>query len=63
MGNKEKTRPQPLYIKSCGLRPRFLQEQVQDVAARLQEQLQPTREKFERLYEDYFAYPKHFYPK
>lgn len=52
MGNKEKTRPQPLYIKSCSLRPRFLQEQ-----------LQPTREKFERLYEDYFAYPKHFYPK
>ncbi|MEJ2446134.1 MAG: type II toxin-antitoxin system HipA family toxin [Exilibacterium sp.] len=41
--------------QQCGLRPRFLQKQVQDVAARLQEQLQPTREKFESLYGDYAA--------
>lgn len=41
--------------QQCGLCPRFLQEQVQAVAARLQEQLQPTREKFESLYGDYAA--------
>ncbi|MEJ2419010.1 MAG: hypothetical protein P8Y45_19195 [Exilibacterium sp.] len=41
--------------RQCGLRPRFLQKQVQDVAARLQEQLQPTRKKFESLYGDYAA--------
>ncbi|TGD72148.1 type II toxin-antitoxin system HipA family toxin [Mangrovimicrobium sediminis] len=39
----------------CGVRPRFLQGQVQDVAAQLLEQLQPTRETFERLYGDYAA--------
>ncbi|TXS91922.1 type II toxin-antitoxin system HipA family toxin [Parahaliea maris] len=39
----------------CGVRPRFLQDQVQDVAAQLLEQLQPTREAFERLYGDYAA--------
>ncbi len=41
--------------QQCGLRPRFLQNQVQDVAASLQEQLQPTKEKFEGLYGDYAA--------
>jgi hypothetical protein len=35
-----------------GLRPRLLQDQVQDAAAQLQEQWQPTRKTFASLYGD-----------
>ena len=41
--------------QQCGVRPRFLLEQVQDVAAGLQQQLRPTRESFQRLYGEYAA--------
>lgn len=41
--------------QQCGLRARFLQGQVQDVAVSLLEHLQPTREKFETLYGKYPA--------
>ena len=41
--------------QQCGLRPRFLQNQVKDVADRLLEQLRPTRETFATLYGDYAA--------
>ena len=41
--------------QQCGVRPRFLLDQVQDVAAGLQQQLRPTRESFQRLYGEYAA--------
>ena len=41
--------------RQCGVRPRFLQDRVQDVAARLLEQLQPSKESFQRLYGEYAA--------
>ena len=41
--------------RQCGVRPRFLQQQAQDVAARLLQQLQPTKEAFQRLYGEYAA--------
>lgn len=41
--------------QQCGVRPRFLQDQVKDVANRLLEQLQPTRKTFENLYGNYAA--------
>ena len=41
--------------RQCGVRPRFLQDQVQDVAARLLEQLQPSKESFQTLYGEYAA--------
>ena len=41
--------------QQCGLRARFLQGQVQDVAVSLLEHLPPTREKFETLYGKYPA--------
>tara|TARA_R110001599_G_C12274486_1_gene661912 strand:- start:4895 stop:6157 length:1263 start_codon:yes stop_codon:yes gene_type:complete len=44
-----------ILAQECGLRPRFLQDQVQDVAVRLLEQLKPTRGTFESLYGDYAA--------
>ena len=36
--------------QQCGLRPRFLQDQVQDVAKRLLEQLQPVKKHFQSRY-------------
>ncbi len=44
-----------VLAQQCGLRPRFLQDQVQDVATRLLEKLQPARERFESLYGEYAA--------
>ena len=44
-----------IQAQQCGVRPRFLQGLVKDVADRLLEQLQPTRETFENLYGDYAA--------
>lgn len=41
--------------QQCGLRPRFLQDQVQDVAKRLLEQLQPVKEHFQSRYGEYAA--------
>ncbi len=41
--------------QQCGLRPKFLQDLVQDVATRLLENLQPVRENFENLYGEYAA--------
>jgi len=41
--------------KQCGLRPRFLQDQVQNIAAILLEKLQPSRVAFECLYGEYAA--------
>jgi serine/threonine-protein kinase HipA len=41
--------------QQCGVRPRFLQDQVKDVANRLLEQLQPARETFESLNGRYAA--------
>jgi serine/threonine-protein kinase HipA len=41
--------------QQCDLRPRFLQAQVQDVATRLLEQLQPVKERFEGQYGEYAA--------
>ena len=41
--------------QQCGLRPRFLQDQVQDIVTRLLERLQPARERFESLYGKYAA--------
>ena len=41
--------------QQCGVRPRFLLDQVRDVAAGLQQQLRPTRESFQRLYGEYAA--------
>lgn len=41
--------------RQCGVRPRFMQDQVQDVAARLLEHLQPTKDAFQRLYGEYAA--------
>lgn len=41
--------------QQCGLRPRFLLDQVQDMADRLQQQLQPVRQTFEHLYGSYAA--------
>ena len=44
-----------ILAQQCGLRRRFLQDLVQDVAARLLEQLHPIRRTFESLYGDYAA--------
>ncbi len=41
--------------QQCGLRPRFLLDQVQDMADRLQQQFRPTRETFEQMYGSYAA--------
>ena len=41
--------------QQCGLRPRFLQDQVQDVAKRLLEQLQPVKKHFQSRYGEYAA--------
>jgi serine/threonine-protein kinase HipA len=41
--------------RQCGLRPQFLQGQVQDIATSLLENLQPVRAKFENLYGEYAA--------
>ena len=41
--------------RQCGLRPRFLQGQIKDVANRLLEQLQQTRDRFEGLNGHYAA--------
>lgn len=41
--------------QQCGLRPRFLQDQVHNVASMLVEKLLPTRERFESLYGEYAA--------
>lgn len=41
--------------QQCGLRPRFLHGQIQDVADRLQQQLWPTRKTFEQRYGSYAA--------
>lgn len=41
--------------QQCGLRPRFLQDQVQDVAARLLEQLPSVKESFQGRYGEYAA--------
>ncbi len=41
--------------QQCGVHPRFLQKQVQEVATRLLEKLQPTAERFESLYGKYAA--------
>ncbi len=39
----------------CGVRPRYLQDQVAGVAARLLEQLPPSKDSFHRLYGEYAA--------
>lgn len=41
--------------RQCGVHPRYLQGQVQDVAAGLLQQLQPAKEAFQRLYGEYAA--------
>ena len=41
--------------QECGVRPRFLQAQVQDVAAKLLQTLRPSMESFQSLYGEYPA--------
>ena len=41
--------------QQCGLRPKFLQDLVQDVATRLLAQLQPMKERFQSQYGEYPA--------
>ena len=41
--------------RQCGVRPRYLQNQVEDVATRLLKQLRPSMDSFQTLYGDYAA--------